>query len=301
MKSDINVITTTLLISGFKITLVDRVGDQSWIIVANKRDIFGASLAYAILINFNDYSPSFAKTLQTTAAGHSATSLIVSDVFKSPNIKTISFSTFDDLLGGFVNTGLVTLPNLATVMNELGHNKVPNNLDGEADVLLEIYTKECLRYLLCAPARRFGSDRSFESLPDGIALGGGTLNVLFDAKAYAKGYAISADDIRRFSGYIEDFNERYRKLYTFKYFLVVSGHFTDTNASLQNRSNELFNNCGARLCCIKAQDLAELSQLFSDKPLHRNAIKWENVFVKHNVTSKDVKEEITRVKKDKIF
>ncbi|WP_127131167.1 hypothetical protein [Pseudoflavitalea rhizosphaerae] len=301
MTENVSIIATTLIINGFKLNLISRPDKDSCIFVAHKRDILGASLPYAILVTNQALTDGQTKTLITVAEGQGATPLIVTNNGHSDLIKTLRISEFEKLLGGFIDTGLVTLPGIAAIMDELGHNKVPTGLIGDADVLLEIYTKECLRYLLCAPGRRFGSERSFEKLPDGIILGGSTCNLMFDAKAYKSGFEFKADDIRRFSSYIEDFNDRYKNFYKFKYFIVVSGHFNDSDDSIKGRSDELFNECGARICCIPACELGALSQLFISRPLQRNAIKWENVFVKHRISSKDLQDELSRLDKDKLL
>ena len=48
---------------------------------------------------------------------------------------------------------------------------------GKPDDMLELYSEECLEYMLECPVRRYGQERRFERLPDGLALGRNKLNI----------------------------------------------------------------------------------------------------------------------------
>lgn len=208
---------------------------------------------------------------------------------------------FFESIGAWMNTGLILIDGLPKLINELGHNKCPSGLTGSPSDLLEIYTKEALQYLLESPAKRYGQDRSFESLPDGLVLGKSRLNILFDAKAYSGGYSISADDIKRFASYVQEFNDRYSSFVGRVYsFTIVTGTFLDSPESLQNRRDELYQLCQTQLSCITAQTLGNLVQLARAHSSFISSVKWINIFSQNIITEKMLEDEFTRIKKDNI-
>ena len=298
-KEDLSSFITTLIINNFHLKSVNRISEGNSIINAFKIDKLGAKINYSILVNTAYSNSILINTLLETSAGLNSTPIIVSDLLSSSYCKTYTFSEFSNLIGGFINTGLILIPELSNILKELGHNKLYEGLDGKPDKLLEIYSKECLQYLMVSPAKRFGSDRLFESLPDGIVLGKNRLIIQFDAKAYSNGFDFQADDIERFSKYVNDFNNRYSQyLGRIYYFLVVSGHFNDSVNSIKNRSDELFTKCQARLSCITSEELGKIVKLISTMPLVRNAINWNNVLVNNEVNESSITDELKRIQKD---
>src|SRR5690606_30053412 len=139
------------------------------------------------------------------------------------------------------------------------------------------------------------------SLPDGVVLGKDKYMILLDSKAYTKGFDFSADDIKRFSSYISDFNERYGQFFGSIFsFIVVSGKFNDSIGSIQKRSKELYNLSNCRLSCIESKVLGEIVELLRTKPKIRNSINWKNIFTETIIEKKYVQSEIKRIDKDKI-
>src|SRR5262249_52968181 len=154
---------------------------------------------------------------------------------------TYTRDEFFGFFGGIINTGLILIPNLPQILDQLGHNKLPNGLTGDPDDLQELYVKECLQFIMESPTRRYGIDRCFESLPDGVVLSKEGFMLLFDSKSYSKGFSFEADDIKRFKSYVEDFRHRYSGLFgNILSFVVVTGEFKDSAGAIAGRSNELY-------------------------------------------------------------
>lgn len=298
-KDDLNSFITTLVINNFHLKSVNRISDGNSIINTFKIDKLGAKINYSILVNTANPNSILIDTLLETSSGLNSTPLVVSDSLSSDKSVIYSFSEFSDLIGGFINTGLILIPNLSDILRALGHNTLYEGLAGKPDKLLEIYSKECLQYLMVSPAKRFGSDRLFESLPDGIVLGKNRLIIQFDAKAYSEGFSFRADDIERFSKYVNDFNNRYSQyLGRIYYFLIVSGNFNDSIESINKRSDELFKRCQAKLTCTKSEDLGKIVKVVSKTPSLRNAIDWNNVLINCQVSENSIYKELKRIQKD---
>ncbi len=300
-KEELSSFLTTLIINDFQLQSINRISEGNSIINTTKTDRLGAKISYSILVNTTNPSSNFIQNLLDTSKGLNSTPLIVSNEVTSDKCKTLTFDDFSSLIGGFVNTGLILIPTLVDILDSLGHNKVYQGLDGKPDKLLEIYIKECLQYLMVAPVKRFGSNRSFESVPDGIVLGKNQFTVLFDSKAYKDGFSFQADDIERFAKYVTDFNCRYNPFITIFYFLVVSGHFNDSEESIIGRSDALFNKCRAKISCIESSELAKIVNIISSQPLQRNAIVWSNVFQYPLITEKSILQELKGIQKDQLI
>lgn len=301
-KEDIASFITTLIINDFTMVSFDRIAEGNAIINTLKFDRLGAIIKYTILLNTSNSNESLIDTLVSTAQSVQSTPIVISDTLQTSTCKIYSFVEFENLIGGFINTGLVLIPNLVAVLDELGHNRLPQGLIGNPDELLEIYVKECLQFLMLSPAKRFGSSRSFESLPDGIVLGKNQLIIQFDGKAYKNGFDFQADDIERFAKYVNDFNNRYGiYIGRIQYFLVVSGKFNDSEKAISNRSDELFKKCGAKFCCIAADELGSLVQMVIDNQQLRNAVDWRNIFIQTVQAKKALDTEMKRITKDALI
>ena len=202
----------TLLTNGFNIHKVDRNPHSNNIIHTYKYDKLGAKINYSILFTQDTCENTITESLLSVSEKYKSTPLIVSDSLSSARCKTYTIAEFFDFFGGIINTGLILVPNLSEILDELGHNKLPTGLEGKPPDLHEKYVAECLRFIMESPVRRYGIDRSFESLPDGIVISKEGFMLLLDAKSYGEGFEFQADDIKRFTSYIEDFR---RKVFTF--------------------------------------------------------------------------------------
>jgi hypothetical protein len=301
MKSDIlkNVITT-LLLNGLHIRKIDRPAKNHVIIDVYGYERFGAQVNYSILFSSESNETPVLNSLLIKCKNSDSYPILAADKFKSQEISSYTNHEFFKLFGGITNTGLVLIPKIDQIMEDLGFNKLPAGLNGDPEDLLEIYTSECLQFLIQRPTRRFGAERLFESLPDGIILGMGYL-ILTDTKSYKDGFSFTADDIKRFASYVDDFNLRYGEILgKVLSFVVVSGVFTDSSESIQNRSLELFRLCGSKLVILKSKSLGQIVSYFLNEPNQRKSIDWSRIFVRQEITLKSIEKEIKRIKKDNL-
>jgi hypothetical protein len=136
-----------------------------------KIDKLGAQVRYSILFTSHESYTPVVESLVTISKELLSEPIVVCDSQITNKCRVLTYEKFFDSFGGLVNTGLVLIPNLPIILKELGHNKLPNGLEGEPEDLLEIYIKECLQFIFESPTRRYGKDRLFESLPDGVVIG----------------------------------------------------------------------------------------------------------------------------------
>ena len=224
----------------------------------------------------------------------------MNDNYSTTNCRSYTNKKFFDYFGSIINSGLILIPNLSDILDDLGHNILPKGLIGEPDDILEFYVCELLQFLFMSPTRRYGKDRLFQKLPDGVVLGKQFM-ILIDSKAYSSGFEFSADDIERFAFYVDDFNYRYSDYFGRVFtFLVVSGKFNDSLNSISKRSDELYKKCGCKLSCITSEKLGTIVTLLRSTPNNRSSIDWRNILSKLVVEIKDVENEVRRIQKDKI-
>lgn len=208
---------------------------------------------------------------------------------------------FFDKLGTVVDPGVYLNPDLSNILSTLAHNQLPNGMTGSPADLLETYSKECLQFLLGGKGRRYGKERSFESLPDGAILGR-SATILFDAKAYKDGFNPSADDLKRFQSYINDFNKKYEqfagKIYSF---IVVSGHFVVGKDALLDRSRELYEMCQTTLVFISSEELSRFIKIALENTKLIDAFNWKRIFSNPVPNAKILSDQIEKIKKDGIL
>jgi len=300
-KEEISNIVSTLITNGFLVDQSERFPNGNIIFNILKLDKLGATVKYSILFTKDKNESQLTNSLLTLSKAFVATPLIVSDNFTSASCKSYNFQKFYDFFGGIVNTGLILIPNLPDILEELGMNKVPPVLQGDAFDLHEIYVKECLQFILQSPTRRYGKERLFESIPDGIIVCKNAMMILYDSKAYSNGFDFKADDIKRFASYVEEFNHRYShflgKVFTF---IVVSGKFNSTVKAIANRSKELYQKCNCKLSCITSRELGSIVQLLQKEPDFCTSILWKNIFSELIIDTILIQKEIMRVKKDNL-
>lgn len=125
--------------------------------------------------------------------------------------------------------------------------------------------------------------------------------VLFDAKAYSKGFGIKSETINSFTHYVKEFNDRYSgyfgNIFTV---IIVSGHFEDSESSIKGRSEELYGLCNCKIATIASRELGNIVQLLRGNPDIKGSINWKNVFVNAIVSKAEVEKEIKRINKDKV-
>lgn len=298
-SASIDIVITTLVINGFNVIAVDRVDSVTTIMDIYRLDKLGGRICYSILITSDGHETAILDTLLNNANISHATPIVLSDTLRTDKCQCFQFDIFFGLFGGLVNTGLILIPTLEGILDSLGHNKLYPGLSGDADDLHELYVKECLQYVLQSPARRYGIDRSFESLPDAVVLSKEKFMVLVDAKAYEKGFYFQADDMRRFKSYVEDFRNRYSPFFgDIATFLVVSGEFTDSASSLKGRSDDLYQMCGCKLSYCTSGELGKIVIRLNELGEASRSIAWKKIITELCVTEAAVEKEIKRINKD---
>lgn len=291
----------TLVTNGFHIEKVDRFAHQNSIVYTYKYDKLGARVNYCLLFTDDGEENSIVDTLLRTAKEFKAMPLAISDNFESAKCRTYTKIKLFDFFGGVVNTGLILIPNLSEILNELGHNRLPGGLTGEPKDLHELYVKECLQFVMESPARRYGIDRSYVKVPDIVVLGKEKFMLLLDSKAYSSGFDFKADDLKRFASYVEDYRYRYSTFFgNILSFVVVSGHFNDSEKAIRGRSDEFYEMCNCKISCIKSKTLGDITRLLKENSSHRSSIRWKSIFSKLIIETKHVEQEISRIKKDKL-
>ena len=290
---DLGVIIRTLLISGFDLERVGRDPGQLTIDVY-RYDAFGTKVPYSIAFFDNDLATAALKAFEKRAEYERRIPLLVGPGATHPSLAHLTLESFFEKLGGPVDNLLVTSKDLPERLEELGFNRVPTGLDGKAEDLLEDATKSCLQYLLMQRARRWGSERRFESLPDGIATGKNGLILLYDSKAYSNGYEVSADDIRRYADYVETFHKKYlASIGRIHSVLLISANFPQEEKSLRERSAELYAKTGVALSFVKARTLGEMVQIILREPHLRPSIDWKRILAQPLIASSMLDEQIS--------
>jgi hypothetical protein len=295
-------IIATLVTNGFHIHKVDRFPHSNNIVYTYKYDKLGARVNYSILFTADHAETSIVEALLSASEEFQSMPLVVSDHFVSARCKTYTSETFFGFFGGIINTGLVLIPNLPEILNELGHNRPPSGLSGEPDALHELYVKECLQFAMESPTRRYGIDRSYQKVPDIAVLSKERFMLLLDSKAYGGGFSFKADDMKRFAFYVEDFRSRYSPFFgNILSFVVVSGKFNDSEAAIRGRSDEFYGMCNCKISCMQSKTLGEITKLLKEKAQFRSSIIWKDIFSKLIIKTNHIEREIARIAKDKLL
>ncbi|MGE5560443.1 MAG: hypothetical protein ACM3XN_05210 [Chloroflexota bacterium] len=298
-RMPVDTFVRTMVLAGY--TLDSANADEGYVeLEFHRNDRFGVLIPYDfVLYGAISKASVDAISRQCAADGRIA-------VFVGPPTGdvTANHMTFDEAmcrLGGPANSWIALTPNLGTVLHELGCGRVPDGLDGTADALFEGMVKASLQYLLGNRVLGYGHERLFEAVPDGLAIYGTGPAALYDCKAYSKGYSVSSDDVRRFSDYVSDFNNRYRGRIEVSHFIVVTGEFLDSPTSLQARERELRSKCGAQLTVVTASDLGTMVNLIAKVPTYRGSVNWSLLLSGNRVFPKDLERDLERIRRDGVM
>lgn len=291
------VVIRTLLVNGFDLDRAERNPGQL-ILDVHRYDTFGTRLLYSVA--FFDAQPSepALKAFEKRTQYDNRMPLLVAPE-GNYSLAHLTLEAFLERLGGPIDHLFLTTTNLPSRLEELGFNRSPRGVEGKAEDLWEESTKCCLQYLLMEPARRWGNERRFESLPDGVAFGKSGLVLLYDTKAYSKGYEVTADDIRRYADYVNTFHKKYLdSLGRVHSMLVASGTFLHEEKTLRDRSAELYAKVGVPLSFVRARTLGEMVQLLVKEPRLRPSVDWRTVFGQPIVITQLLEDQIKALKKD---
>lgn len=271
---------------------------------ASRRDELGVNTKYLLAFSGgNKLSAADVAGLRHTASFHSAALVVICDVCEDElnDLPVIAPEDFIQRLGGAISSYLP----LESFYNEhlvaLAHNKLPEGVEGRADDLFEEYVHVGLQFILHKQVVRYGQDRRFKTLPDGVVLGGGSLLLLYDCKAAKDGYDISRNSIRQFADYVRRFHQNYeRYIGRVHCFLVVSSFFQSPE-TLDERSRDLLAECQVPLASLNADEMGQIVQMFVERPAYRQSIEWKRILSGGAVHAAGVQKDLQERIKDGVI
>lgn len=295
-------IVRTLLGSGFELMGTTR--QPSFLAFHTRRqDEFGAEQRYLFAYSGEQkLSSAELSGLQHVATNENASLIVIGDAGQTESkARVFSPEDFVARLGGAVYSFLPLEPEYPQQLLTLGFNELPPGLSGKADGLFEIYVHAGLEFLLQEKVVRYGQDRLFETVPDGLVLGRRSILLLYDCKAAQDGYDIKRETIRQFADYVKAFHERYEnyvgRLHSF---LVVSGFFQSPD-TLTSRSDELYAECQVRLVFLSADEMGKIVAMLAERPAYRRSLDWRNIFSATVIKADKVKENLQARSRDKVI
>lgn len=277
VDADTATVVRTLVVNGYHLDTARRMLGHV-VLDVHTYDRFDNSISYSFAVFTGQPAPAAIEGFVQAAQRNHRIPLVIA-CHGATDVPSLSLPDFLQRLGGPVEYSLLSRPDLCDILHRLGTNVLPDGIAGKPEDLLEDLIKTCLEYLFGQKAHRWGSERRFEPLPDGVAIGPDNLVLLFDGKAYSHGFDLTATEARKARDYVTTFNARYHSYLAPVFaFLIVSGDFVQGEAALVEKSNELYAACHAPFCLVRAADLGAMVQLLIENPLARPTIQWRRVF-----------------------
>jgi len=291
---EISTLVRTLLSVGFRIT--DTHHKPSYIALsAARRDEFGVENRYlfACVAAHRELAEDDVRSLKNAAQHDGSALVIVGCVSPTPSdVPVISDKELFGRLGGPVTALLPLEPEFPERVRILGYNELPPGMAGKPDTSFEEYVHAGLQFVLQDRVVRYGQERLFEALPDGLVAGHRSPLMLYDAKAAKGGYEVKSTTIRQFADYVRTFHSRYEgftgRLFAF---LVISGDF-QVEGGLEERSSQLYAECTVPLRTCTADEMAKIIALLAERPSYRQAIDWKLIFSRTVITAQLVEENL---------
>jgi hypothetical protein len=300
--SDLAALVRTVLGNGFKVLSV--VTKPRYAVVGCARnDEFGIRTNYLFACCASAaLSRADCDTLEKLATEARAGLVIVGKEVQGPtSAAVISKEELMQRLGGPVASLLPLEPEYPSQVLMLAKNRLPHGVVGKPDDLFEVYTHAGLQFLLGGRILRYGQERRFEALPDGIVINSRAPIMLYDCKAAEAEFEITKETIRQFADYVRNFRDRYEKYLDRPHaFVVVSSKFGNER-TLRDKANQLYVACQVPLVCMSASCLAECVKLFVRNPSYRMSVEWKQVFVPPSVEVKSVKAQLRARMKDGVI
>lgn len=299
-KAQSNHIIRTLMACRFQ--LVSGTRKPSYMLLEMERyDEFGHKSPYMFAQCERKLSESEILGLKSIAETKGVPLVIIGEIDgNNRGVVCISESRLFGKLGGAIQSFLPLEPDYGDHLTVLGRNALPDGLLGEADDLFEIYVQQGLEFLLQERVVRYGQERNFEVVPDGL-ITSNSFVFLYDCKAAKDGYAFGRDSIRQFSDYVKSFHQRYSayapRIHSF---LVVSGFFKSPD-TLNDRSQELYAECQVPLACLTSDEMKLIVELFTAQPTFRRSVDWKKIFSSVIITADAVRKNLEERKKDKVI
>lgn len=287
--------------NGFKIVSVTPQPNYHLFLI-DGRDVFGAANRRHIAVASGNFSGADIGWLEKIEDRTKAPVVLVGEESPKTKLVFLTHDQFKDRLGGSILSLLPLDPDYEDRLVKLGRNELPSGLLGDPSDLFEEYVHAGLQFLLGTRVVRFGQERRFEKLADGISVGDSAPILLYDAKAYAKGYEVTAESIRQFSSYVKDYDARYGSRVGRAFaFPVISGEFVNGTESMVNKNADMRAEAGnVGLCFLRASDLAGIVRLAATRPLLRKSVDWKRLFGKLELTEANFAEALAAREKDGI-
>jgi hypothetical protein len=301
LEEETPTLVRTVLAAGFEIDRVDR-KPNFLALHARRVDEFGNKNRYLIAYAGDSaISESDAEVLGKLAS-HEGSALVI--VSSNPSLKThaalLTKSELFGKLGGVVSSVVPLEPEYGEHLVALASNKLPPGLVGTPDDMFERYAHAGLQFLLRGRVIRYGQERRFEIVPDGLIIATHAPLMLYDCKAASERFDFSQTTIRQFADYIKRFHKQYESyIGRLHSFLAISDEF-QTQKTLLDRSNELYSECGVPLVCMTASTLGGVVSIFADRPVFRSVVDWKSLFVPPLIELKTVKEAVEARKRDRV-
>lgn len=297
-EPDLSLAVRTLLSGGFILNKVQREPGYA-LLVARRLDEFGVAHRYCFAVFDDEFGSAQIEAVKIAAKYHVAEPIVVGEG-SADDLPSLKWNRFISSFGGPVLSLKPFEPQFLEHLRELGHNRLPDGLEGKADDLFEVYVREALEFILGERVVRYGQERLFEARPDGLVLPSQGFYALYDAKAYRDGYPVTQDSLRQFGSYVEDFSRRYSGyLQRLNSFLVVSGEFVQGDKALDERSREFIAEHQTPLSFVTANALGEMIGILSQTPVVRRAVNWSRVFSDPVARPSLVRSEVDKILRDK--
>lgn len=297
MAPNIATAVRTLTTGGFILKGADRKPGYT-LLYFSRFDEFGVVQEYCFVLSDNKLGVSQVKGATIAARHHHAQPVFIGGGEIQPGVE---WEQFVNIFGGPILDTIPLDPRFAKQLVTLGHNDLPEGLQGKPDDLFERYVHAALEFILGGRVVRYGQARLFEAKPDGLAIPSPNFSALYDAKASKDRYEVTANTIRQFKSYIADFNRCYSSYYQLNAFMVVSGEFPHRDSTLHERSQELLAETRVPLAFLDALSLSKIIKLLAEYPLMRRSVNWARVFSKVIVRPNIVKTELEAIQKDGII
>lgn len=294
---DLALAVRTLFSGGFILIKVQREPGYA-LIVAHRLDEFRVAHRYCFAVFEDEFAQAQIEAVKIAARYHGAEPVLVGEGVA--DLPTLEWARFISQFGGPIFSLKPFEPRFREHLRELGHNRLPEGLEGKADDLFEVYVREALEFVLGERVVRYGQERLFEARPDGLVLPSRGFYALYDAKAYGDGYPVTRDGLRQFGSYVEDFSKRYDTYrQRLNSFLVVSGKFAQSDKALDERSRDFIAEHHTPLSFVTADALGEMIEILSETPVVRRAVNWSRVFSDPVARPSLVRSEVDKVLRDK--
>jgi hypothetical protein len=262
-------------------------------------DRFGGRLRYLIGVPERAATAELVSSVRQMAKHQLSHPVILGELENNSDVPVLTFDEFIARFGGPVVSLLPLSDSYSDQIQTLATNRLPGGMSGTASNLFEDYVAAGIQFLFGTRVIAYGTKRTGEAVPDGIAFRRGGY-VLYDAKAANSGYEATRDEYRKFKEYTLDFHRRYEASYGAAHvFLVISGSFTQSEDTLSEKSREFFAETKSTVLAFLTIDaLLAGIQLVREDPRLREGVNWDKVLARPLVTSSVIANEIRKSARD---